>query len=234
MSAIEFTAQSGKTFSVQLYNATTLTTIGTALTPTGTGGIYRVSTGANTGIVYVEATATNLLVTGFANLDEAAANGYSGLKDTYDEAVGVAAAVLDEALSGHTTAGTVGAALTTASSAITVVPLTGVVESRVSGTTISLFTGETPSVSVACLDAEGNAVTLTGLTLELTIETLAGTDVEVIADADIGKSGSTFTFSPSTTVTATARTLNWSLRKTSDDSVLMHGKMTVSKAAKAD
>lgn len=86
MSAIEFTAQSGKTFSLQLYNATTLAAIGTPLAPTGVGGIYRVSTGANTGIVYVEATATNLLVAGFANLDSASANGYSPLRDTYDEA----------------------------------------------------------------------------------------------------------------------------------------------------
>lgn len=108
MSAIEFTAPTGKTFSVQLYNATTLAAIGAAITPvTDTAGIYRASTGANTGIVYVEATATNILVAGFANLDDAAANGYSPLRDTYDEAntkagvrsaVGLASANLDTQL----------------------------------------------------------------------------------------------------------------------------------------
>jgi hypothetical protein len=146
----------------------------------------------------------------------------------------VADAVWDEALSGHTTTGTAGDTLSDAASAVTVTPLTGVVENRVSGTTINLFVGETQTVAVACVDAEGDAVTLTGLTLELVIETLTGTDVEVIADASITKSGSTFSFVVPTTVTASQRTLRWALRKTTDGAVLMHGKMPVTKAAKSD
>lgn len=84
MSAIEFSAQSGKTFSVQLYHATTGDAIGspiTGVTDGTTPTLYRANTGTNTGTVYVLATATNLHVAGFADLSNPGTNGYSQLKE---------------------------------------------------------------------------------------------------------------------------------------------------------
>lgn len=87
MSAIEFTAQPGKTFSVQLYQldgtpiGDAITGVTDSLVPTR----YRASTGSTTGTVYVVATTTNLRVTGYANLDKpAAASGYSPLSNLTD------------------------------------------------------------------------------------------------------------------------------------------------------
>lgn len=83
MTAIEFTAQAGKTFSVQLYDVVTGDAIGAA-----TAGVtddpptlYRADVGAATGDVYVVATATNLRVAGYADLNSPV-NGYSPLTDT--------------------------------------------------------------------------------------------------------------------------------------------------------
>lgn len=84
MSAIEFTAQAGKTFSVQLYNASTGATIGSAITGVTDSSVptrYRADTGSNTGVVYAVATATNLRVAGYADLNNPT-NGFSVLTDT--------------------------------------------------------------------------------------------------------------------------------------------------------
>lgn len=202
MSAIEFTAQSGKTFSLQLYNATTLATIGTALTPTEAAtGIYRVSTGANTGVVYAKATATNVLVAGFADLDDVAANGYSALRDTYDEA---------ENSSGVS---------------VTVLPATGTETSRVSGTALTLFTSELIAVAVGVTDSDGVAVDLTGMTLELIFE--SGSTEVTIVDADITKTTSSFSFTTTTALVSAEKLWKWALRKTTDGAVVVSGTMEV-------
>ncbi len=108
MSAIEFSAQAGKTFSVQLYSATTGAPIGAAITGVTDGTaptLYRASTGSNSGIVYVVATATNLKVAGFANLDKPAASGFSAVLDSYAAAIaGGAANVIVTPLSTEQTA----------------------------------------------------------------------------------------------------------------------------------
>ena len=83
MSAIEFIATAGKTFSVQLYNATTGAAIGSAFTgvndsvPTR----YRVNVGNAAGVVFMVATATNLRVSGYFDLNKPV-GGYSQLVDT--------------------------------------------------------------------------------------------------------------------------------------------------------
>ena len=88
MSAVEFLAPAGKTFSAQLYNAVSGAAIGAPIAgivdavPTR----YRFSTGSNTGIVYLVATATtgNARMSGYADLDSPI-NGYSPLRDSVDE-----------------------------------------------------------------------------------------------------------------------------------------------------
>lgn len=87
MSAIEFTALPGRSFSVQQYNVTSGAPIGSAISPVTdsvTPTRYRTST-PNTGVVYVVATATNLRVAGYANLDRPATSGFSELYDNLDE-----------------------------------------------------------------------------------------------------------------------------------------------------
>lgn len=73
MSAIEFLAPAGKTFSVQLYDPTTGAAIGTPITgvtDSVTPTRYRADTAAVAGVVFVVATTTNLRVAGYANLSD--------------------------------------------------------------------------------------------------------------------------------------------------------------------
>lgn len=84
MSALEFIATVGKTFSVQLYNATTGAAIGapvTGVTDSVTPTRYRVNVGSNAGVVFVVATATNVRVSGYFDLDNPV-GGYSQLVDS--------------------------------------------------------------------------------------------------------------------------------------------------------
>jgi hypothetical protein len=123
----------------------------------------------------------------------------------------------------------VGSALT-----VNVLPLTGVVESRIDGTTISVFTSETPTVSIAVVDGAGDSVTVTALTLSLVIERRATTDLIVIADGSITKSGSTISFVVPTEATSAEGHHRWSLRDTSDDSVLLQGPFIVTYSPTVD
>jgi hypothetical protein len=118
--------------------------------------------------------------------------------------------------------------------AVNVLPLSGIVESRVDGTTISVFTSETPTVSIAVVDGEGNALTVTSLTLSLVIERRATADLVVIADASITKSGSTISFVVPSQVTSAEGHHRWSLRDTADDSVLLQGPFIVTYAPTVD
>jgi hypothetical protein len=118
--------------------------------------------------------------------------------------------------------------------AVNVLPLSGIVESRVDGTTISVFTSETPTVSIAVVDGEGNAVTVTLLTLSLVIEKRATADLVVIPDASITKSGSTISFVVPGQATSAEGHHRWSLRNTADDSVLLQGPFIVTYAPTVD
>ncbi|MGN6543769.1 MAG: hypothetical protein ACTHK7_01885 [Aureliella sp.] len=92
MGEIEFIAQAGQTFSFQPYNSTSGEAIGSpvaAVTDSTTPTLYRVTVDA-TGIVYGVASATNLKVAGFANLDAPADNGFSPLYGSYAEAASAA------------------------------------------------------------------------------------------------------------------------------------------------
>jgi hypothetical protein len=118
--------------------------------------------------------------------------------------------------------------------AVNVLPLSGIVESRIDGTTISVFTSETPTVSITVVDGEGNAVTVTSLTLSLVIERRATADLVVIADASITKSGSTISFAVPSQATSAEGHHRWSLRDTADDSVLLQGPFIVTYAPTVD
>lgn len=114
---------------------------------------------------------------------------------------------------------------------VTIVPLSGVVEQRSDETDINVFTGETPTISIACVDSQGAAVTLTGLTLGVYFDQMDGTNVATVASGDIVISGSTFTFTMPSAVTANACKKKWSLRKSTGNAVLMHGTVIITDAA---
>ena len=112
--------------------------------------------------------------------------------------------------------------------------MTGVVESRVRGTTIEVFTGETSTVSIAAIDATGAAVDLSGKTLEIVIEATSGTDKATIEDASITVVGSSFSFAIPSAVSSSEGSYRWALRQASDDGVLMQGALVVTYAATGD
>lgn len=117
---------------------------------------------------------------------------------------------------------------------LTVIPATATSIDRVNGTSISCFAGELATVSVSVTDQDGNAVDLSGMTLELVVEAATTTDVVVIADADITVNGSTFSFDLTAGITASERLWQWALRNTSDESVQAHGTIEVNYAPTAD
>ena len=117
---------------------------------------------------------------------------------------------------------------------LTVLPLDATVVDRVAGTTINLFTDETPVVVVAVVDADGNNVDLTSLSLEVIIELRPSTDVVVIADGSITHSNGSFAFTVPSAVTNAPRACKWALRKTNDDSVLVQGDLFVNYAPSND
>lgn len=189
MSAIEFSAQAGKTFSVQLYDATTGATIGSPIagvvdniTPTR----YRASTGTNSGIVYVVATTTNLRVAGYADLDNPPANStWSPLAESLDQVGG----------------GEVN---------LTVLPSQVQQNPRSKASTLKLYVGETISVSHQVLDPSGQPVTLTGMTLLLVFEDRHGNEIASVTPTI---SGSTFNaVIPSSVTIKSGRPMTWALR----------------------
>lgn len=116
---------------------------------------------------------------------------------------------------------------------ISILPLNAAVQSRVRGTTIEVFSGETVQVSVAILDAAGNAVSLAGRTLRIVLETFGSTaDQTVIEDGSIARSGNTITFSIAGGTTGKRR--QWSLRDVSGNVVLAHGIVSTSYAPVKD
>lgn len=129
-------------------------------------------------------------------------------------AIGMAAADLDTQLD----------AIATGFS-VTVLPATGTETSRVSGTALTLFTSELIVVAVGVTDSDGVAVDLTGMTLELIFE--SGSTEVTIADADITKTTSSFSFTTTTALVSAEKLWKWALRKTTDGAVVVSGTMEV-------
>lgn len=124
-------------------------------------------------------------------------------------------------------------------SSVNVTPLTATTETRINGTTINYYVGETIAQTVAITDSAGSAVDLSGKTLQVIIDSPRPShgDVQVIANANItvsGASSNQVTFTNSAAVTASARTLRWALRDTSNNEVLGRGQVRVTEAAEED
>lgn len=103
----------------------------------------------------------------------------------------------------------------------------------IGSSTIEFYTGDVAPRTVACIDGDGNSVTLTGLTLEIVIEDPYSDDIQRIEAADIDISADEFTFTPSASVTAVPRTWEWSLRNVTAGKTLMKGLMPINYSAQA-
>lgn len=118
---------------------------------------------------------------------------------------------------------------------VNVLPYTGAVVDRVTGTKITVFVQEEVSVTIGVTDADGNDVSLTGKTLQFVVEDQYGADVAVIADGSMTKSGNDATITIGTPITGSIAQYHWSLRDiTTANVVLAHGVLQVAYAAQED
>lgn len=121
---------------------------------------------------------------------------------------------------------------------VVVTPTVGVTTPDTTATKITCKIGATNPKSVAVLDANGTPLDLTSFgTLRLCIETLRGTDVQVVEHAGItigGTGNKVFTFTPDAATVSEERTLNWSLRRVSDNYVIIDGPLIVEFSALKD
>jgi len=112
---------------------------------------------------------------------------------------------------------------------INVLPFTGTTPDRTQGTTIKVFVGEAASVSVALDGASLNA-----MTLRFAIEGQSRTDIHVIENASISRSGSTFTVTIPSSITGKVARYKWSLRDVSAAANLVLGQGVLEIAYAAD
>ena len=109
--------------------------------------------------------------------------------------------------------------------------LVGTVVTRQATTTLEAFVGETYTHTITTVDADGNAVDCSGMTLEVVIEKLDRTDVVTIANASITKTTTTVSFAVANTYHTTEANYRWALRRTDTGVVIMHGAYIVNYAA---
>lgn len=135
--------------------------------------------------------------------------------------------------SNHQTAGTTGKALTDAggggSSSVVVYPIQSVTPQRTNETTLKAYVNESVAFTVLPVDADGDPVDTTALTLVVVIEDRTTADVETITDPSITKTATSYTF---TTVTSntTLGQKRWSCRDTANANVISTGSYVVTYA----
>ena len=140
--------------------------------------------------------------------------------------------IWNAATSDHQTAGTTGKALTDAgggSSSVVVYPIQSVTPQRTNETTLKAYLNETVSFTVLPVDADGDPVDTTGMTLAVVVEDRQTTDVETITDASITKTATSYTFSTSTSNTTLGQK-RWSCRNTANANVISTGQYVVTYA----
>ena len=102
------------------------------------------------------------------------------------------------------------------SGVVNVLPAVGISAERQAGVVLSPFVGETITQSITLYATDGTTpINVSGKSLEIVFQTRSGTDVAVIANANItvsGTSSNVVTFDYPAAVTTTERTLRVSLR----------------------
>lgn len=109
--------------------------------------------------------------------------------------------------------------------------LVGTVVTRTATTTLEAFVGETYTHTITTVDADGNAVDCSAMTLEVVIEKLDRTDVVTIANASISKTSTTVSFEVANTYHTAEANYRWALRRTDTGVVIMYGPYIVHYAA---
>lgn len=122
---------------------------------------------------------------------------------------------------------------------VNVLPATGIVADRSAGATLNPVVGETISQSITVYQSDGTtAVDLSGKSLKIIFETMSGTDVAVVAAADITVSGTDdniVTFAYPSAVTATERSLRFAIRDAAAPlTMYLQGVCSVTAAPKVD
>lgn len=206
---IEFFAPAGKSFSAQKYNAVDGTTVGTAISVGADSPAtrYRFST-TGTGIILVVATATNLRVSGYVNLDKPDANGVCRMVDSYESA--------------------------TATTTFNVLPGTDRGIDRGARGQIIVLLQEEITISRSVVDANGSPVDLRSLTLEFVIEDARGNAVATVADADLSVGGTdhnSYSFTVPAAASAKLGTFEYALNDTGNKANLALGDWIVKRRA---
>lgn len=125
------------------------------------------------------------------------------------------------------------------SSVVTVLPATGIVADRSAGVTLTPVVGETISQSITLYRTDGTTpVSLSGKTLAIVFETLAGVDVATVASGNItisGANSNVVTFAYPSAVTASERTLRFAIRDAAAPSTMyLQGVCSVVRAPQVD
>lgn len=125
------------------------------------------------------------------------------------------------------------------STSVTVLPATGIIANRSPGITLLPVVGETISQSITVYETDGTTpVDLSGKTLKIIFETLNGSDVAVVLNADISVSGAddnVVTFAYPSAVTASERSLRFALRDAAAPlTMYLQGLCSVVSAPKVD
>jgi hypothetical protein len=124
-------------------------------------------------------------------------------------------------------------------SSVNVLPATGIVADRSAGVTLTPVVGETISQSITLYRIDGTTpVSLSGKTLAIVFETLAGVDVATVASGNItisGASSNVVTFAYPSAVTASERTLRFAIRDaTAPSTMYLQGVCSVVRAPQVD
>jgi hypothetical protein len=126
------------------------------------------------------------------------------------------------------------------SGTIIVQPIVGSTPERTAGATIRTFNGENYPATVSGVDAQGNVIDWTTLSnLEFVIDDQEGTDLAVIADANITKQTTFFSvvIPAAANIVPTGRNsiaYRWSIRNATSKVVALQGQVIVSRTALID
>jgi hypothetical protein len=110
---------------------------------------------------------------------------------------------------------------------VVVYPIQSTTVTRVAGTTLVAYVGESVEFTILPVDSVGNSIDTTGMTLEVTIENTARTELQTIADGSITKTTTSFAFTASTANAAAFSGGCWACRRTDTDEVIAYGQYNV-------
>jgi hypothetical protein len=99
---------------------------------------------------------------------------------------------------------------------------------------IKAYVGETATWLIAPVNASGNSVNVSAMTLRVVIEDATGTDIEVVENANITKTATTYSFATSTANANVLTKGRWSCRKTDTGEVISAGPYIVDYATGVD